>query len=138
MIISLWVHGMAGNVDVFDVSGEKIHSLILEKLIDYESNPERMDWFGDLPTERRLNVVVDDISDEDGINLEVVSYSEDIDLDISYENYKNGIIIVDYTDKYNIRYCGKSFTWTSNPTVLDPFESKFAAEEAAYKYFCGS
>ena len=84
MIISLWVHGTAGNVDtpcgevdVFEVSGEKIHSTILKKLIDYESNAYRMDWFGDLPTERALLVTVDDISDEDGINLEVVGYSED-------------------------------------------------------------
>ena len=84
MFISLWVHGKAGDtdtpcgeVDVFELSGEKIHSSVLNKLLDYEANGERMDWFGDLPTERALLVEAKDISDEDGINLEVVGYFED-------------------------------------------------------------
>ena len=84
MFISLWVHGTAGNVDepcgevdVFEISGEKIHSTILERLINYESNPERMEWFGNLPTEKALLVDAKDVSDEDVIKLEVIGYFED-------------------------------------------------------------
>ena len=60
-----------------------------------------------------------------------------IELDIGYENCENGIMIVDYSDEDNIRYCGKSFAWSYHFIIDDPFDSKYEAEDAAHKYFTG-
>lgn len=67
--------------------------------------------------------------------LEEVTTMNEIKL--SYRGKPDSVTIMDYSDCNNIRYCGTSFTWTSNPLVLDPFNSKHDAEEAAKKYFTG-
>lgn len=84
MFLTIWVHGTAGDkespcgeVAIIDVTGEKIHCSVLEILLSDELPSVKMDWFGDLPTERPLVVDVKDISDEDGVNLEVVGYFEE-------------------------------------------------------------
>ena len=84
MFLSIWVHGTAGNVDVpcgevdvFSVSGEKIYIDILNILVDETIPSYKMDWFGHLPTERALMVEAKDVSDEDGIQLEVIGYFEE-------------------------------------------------------------
>lgn len=84
MFLTIWVHGTAGDtetpcgeVDVTEITGERIHCSILELLMDNKLPSVKMDWFGDLPTERALCVEVKDVSDEDGINLQVVGYFEE-------------------------------------------------------------
>lgn len=83
MFISLWVHGTAddvetpcGEVEVFNISGERIEGDILKALINDESHSEKMDWFGELPTERALLVECKDVTCENGIRLEVIGYFE--------------------------------------------------------------
>ena len=83
MFISIWVHGTAGNVDipcgevdVFEVTGEKIHETILRALMDESLPSLKMDWFGELPTERVLLVEAVDTSSEDGVNIDIIDWFE--------------------------------------------------------------
>ena len=84
MFLSIWVHGKSGDADkpngevsIFEVTGEKIHCDLLAILLDDTVPSLKGDWFEHLPTERALLVEAKDVSDEDGINLEVVGYFEE-------------------------------------------------------------
>jgi len=63
VILELWNHGTAGKtikpcgeVDIFNISGSKIPSKLLEQLLDKKTYGNKFDWFGDLPTEQALKV----------------------------------------------------------------------------------
>ena len=85
MKLALWVHGTAGNeeepcgeVEIFDVSGEKIRKEILQELVG-DSHLLRAEWFGDLPTERGLEVDCyeeQESLDGEGLCLTISSYKE--------------------------------------------------------------
>ena len=85
MKLALWVHGTAGNeeescgeVEVFDVSGEKIRNEILQELVG-DNHSLRHEWFGSLPTERALLVDCyeeQESLDGDGLWLTINSFKE--------------------------------------------------------------
>jgi hypothetical protein len=82
IFIELWNHGTAGDiempcgeVDVFNVSGERIGSEILKELMNDKPLSLKVDWFGGLPTEQALLVEVKNESNEDGLHLDVVGFS---------------------------------------------------------------
>ena len=84
MFLSLWVHGTCGEadkpcgeIDIFAVSGEKIGSDVLKILVSDRDSSVKMDWFGELPTERALTVEVEIIYEDGEVNLLVVGFFEE-------------------------------------------------------------
>ena len=60
------------------------------------------------------------------------------EIKLSYRRKNNGgVIIMDYSDSDNIRYCGKSFNWSTDTNNIDEFNTMTEAENAAHKYFTG-
>jgi len=58
-------------------------------------------------------------------------------INIAYEPYEQGYMIIDYSNASVIRYCGSGFYWSNVPIIDDPFESLEIAKEEARKYFTG-
>ena len=56
---------------------------------------------------------------------------------LRYEDYDDGIMLCDYSNCHNVRFCGKSFEWSMKPVIKDPFDDKEQAIAAAKKYFTG-
>lgn len=82
MFIELWNHGTAGDtktpcgeVDIFNVTGERIDADILKILMEDTIPSVKFDWFGGLPTEQALIVEVEYENSENGIWLDVVAFS---------------------------------------------------------------
>jgi hypothetical protein len=72
VMLELWNHGAAGEtikpcgeVDVFNVTGERVPQIVLERLMARGSYDDKFDWFGDLPTETVLQVEAE-IDGQDG------------------------------------------------------------------------
>lgn len=84
--IELWNHGSVdnednpcGEVEIFNISGERIRKELLQELVNDKADSLRHQWFGDLPTERALLVDCyeeQESIDGDGLHLTVNNYIE--------------------------------------------------------------
>lgn len=82
IFMELWNHGLAGNVDepcgevdIFNISGEKLNPIILEKIFGGNQDTYMNEWFGHLPTEKALLVEVVELRDDSGCWLEIKDFS---------------------------------------------------------------
>ena len=58
-------------------------------------------------------------------------------IEIAFEVYEQGYMIIDYSNASVIRYCGSGFYWNNVPIIDDPFVSLEIAKSEASKYFTG-
>ena len=82
VVLELWNHGTAGEtmqpcgeVDIFNVTGERIDAGIL-KILMADKHSLKFDWFGGLPTEQCLLVEAAVAREDDEYWLRVKNWKE--------------------------------------------------------------